>query len=434
MKNFKKITKVAMATVILATSFVSVTQVSALDKESKAKGRVEFYQYNKNNTGESYPYRAEADTYGAECVVNIDVKKPNKHGFDQDYKYSVKAKGVKALGIGNDLCAEVQKNANVNVGYNKYDGLMGRTDTGSVQLRHQGEKITSTANIRNKKIINKYYKAGVLGSKSSMVSVMFTYVVHNTQSLPKRAVNYKKFTKYVRTPSISKKNVVINNVHPVDGKDTITVKNIKKGTRLNFHSGHGGLYKSVKVNAKSYTLTLPQNSDVTKELFSGKNKKSTNIIISRTEPNSHESYRMKYKIPSQKAQKHTKLPIYDLNSKYEYNNYGIAFENGVAYVSQQSQVGKNSATYRVKYNGKTVFTFSNTVADLVYDDEYFYNKEYLKGTKEYNFFYSLTNLSVAELKKYTLTAQVKGKQESYPMQYLYPKAGTLEYIPIEILD
>ncbi|MBQ0139602.1 MAG: hypothetical protein KBT36_09915, partial [Kurthia sp.] len=60
--------------------------------------------------------------------------------------------------------------------------------------------------------------------------------------------------------------------------------------------------------------------------------------------------------------------------------------------------------------------------------------EYKKGTKEYNFFYSLTNLPVKELKKYTFTAQVKGKQESYPMQYLYPKAGTLDYHPIEVFE
>lgn len=437
MKNLKKITKVAMATVILASSFVSVTKVSAEDRESKAKGRVEFYQYNKKNTGETYPYDSEAESYGAECVVNINVKKPNKHGFYQDYKYSVKAKGVKKLGIGDDFCKAVQKHSNVNVGYNKYDGLMGRTNTGGVQLRHQGEKIAVKSFIRNKKIVNKYYKAGVIGNKTGEVNVMFTYVVKNQKSLPKGIIYGKNFKKkYVRTPSISKKNVVINNVHPVDGQDKITVKNIKKGTRLNFHSGEGVLYKSVKVNKKSYTLTLPKNKDITKALFTGTNKakKSNNVIISRTEPNSHESYRMKYKIPTQKAQQHTKLNIYDLHSDYEYNIGSIVFEGDTVYVSQQSEVGKNSATYRVKYNGKTVFTFANNVSELVYDDEYFFNREYTKGTKEYDFFKTLVPLSTKEKKKYTLTVQVKGKKESYPMQYLYPKLGTPDYQSIEVFD
>lgn len=411
---------------VLTVSSISILSIDKVNAKSTTNGRTEYYNLG-NKT--SYAERATSDEYlalGAECMatVNIKVNKGNKD-FRSNMKNSVKLKGTKRTNTGNDICTYAQKNRGFTINYDKANGGVLWFDKQFFGfVKHQGYKKIYTVYVNNKKLRDKYQKLGLMRKGDKEMKVIITVNVKNPKLMKKP--EYKITKNYVRTPSISGKNVIMNNVSYDDGSDTLTVKGLKKGTRLNIYNGSGQLYKSVKVNGSTYTVTVPRTKDLTTEFKSEdatSSKTTDKVIISRTEPNKFESYRLQYKIPKEKPAErtpsgnnsiirelgtaNTKIFVFDLLGDSEVS------------IQFQSLIGNKEGIYRIKYNGKEVYQFHASVSD--YDDlsdgDYLYFKEFSNDSNAVNVFKKLQPKSLADAKKYTITAQIEGKKESLPVPF-----------------
>lgn len=426
-----KFTKVLLATTLLAGTFLPFA--STVNAKSTTNGRTEYYDLG-NKT--SYAERATSDEYlalGAECMATVNIKgnKGNKD-FRSNMKNSVKLKGTKGTNTGNDICTYAQKNRGFTINYDKSGrGVVWFDKQFFGFVKHQGYKKIYTVRGLSKKLQNKYQKLGLLRRGDKEMNVIITVNVKNPKLIKKP--RYKITKNYVRTSSISSKNVVMNNVSYDDGSDTLTVKGLKKGTRLNIYNGSGQLYKSVKVNGSTYTVTVPRTKDLTTEFKSedATNSKTTDkVIISRTEPNKHESYRLQYKIPKEKVS--NKTPSGHSSTIKELGTAGASITvfsmQGESQVTIQfpSLIGNKDGVYRIKYDGKEVYKFNASSSD--YDDmgngDYLYYKEFTNDTQVVNTFKNLQPKNLADAKKYTITAQIDGKEESLPVPFYVSNSET----------
>lgn len=431
-----KFTKVLLATTLLAGTFLPFA--STVNAKSTTNGRTEYYgKAIKSSNAE----RATIDEYlllGAECMATVNIKgnKGNKD-FRSNMKNSVKLKGTKGTNTGNDICTYAQKDIGFKINYDKSGRGVVWFDTQFFGfVKHQGYKKIYTIDVNNKKLRDKYQKLGLMRKGDKEMKVIITVNVKNPKLIKKP--RYKITKNYVRTSSISSKNVLMNNVSYDDGSDTLTVKGLKKGTRLNIYHGSGELYKSVVVNATSYKVTLPRGRDIKAEFFSafyksgefGETGTTDKIILSRTEPNKHESYRLQYKIPKEKVS--NKTPSGHSSTIKELGTAGASITvfslQGESQVTIQfpSLIGNKEGVYRIKYDGKEVYKFNASAID--YDDmgngDYLYYKEFTNDTQAVNTFKNLQPKNLADAKKYTITAQIDGKEESLPVPFYVSNSET----------
>lgn len=433
-----KFTKVLLATTLLAGTFLPFA--STVNAKSTTNGRTEYYGKAIKSSNAK---RATSDEYlalGAECTATVNIKgnKGNKN-IRSNMKNSVKLKGTKGTNTGNDICTYAQKDIGFKINYDKSGrGVVWFDKQSFAFVKHQGYKKIYTVRGLSKKLQNKYQKLGLLSKGDDEMKIIITVNVKNPNLIKKP--RYKIAKNYVRTSSISSKNVLINNVSYDDGSDTLTVKGLKKGTRLNIYHGSGELYKSVVVNSTSYKVTVPRNSDIQKEFYSAfyksgeyKNKTTDKIIISRTEPNKHESYRLQYKIPEEKVS--NKTPSGHSSTIKELGTAGASITvfsmQGESQVTIQfpSLIGNKEGVYRIKYDGKEVYKFNVSSSD--YDDigngDYLYYKEFTNDTQAVNTFKNLQPKNLADAKKYTITAQIDGKEESLPVPFYVKNSETNDY-------
>jgi|GEM_PF-4915890 len=426
-----KFTKVLLATTLLAGTFLPFA--STVNAKSTTNGRTEYYGKAIKSSNAK---RATSDEYlalGAECTATVNIKgnKGNKN-IRSNMKNSVKLKGTKGTNTGNDLCTYAQKDIGFKINYDKSGrGVVWFDKQSFAFVKHQGYKKIYTVRGLSKKLQNKYQKLGLLRKGDDEMKVIITVNVKNPNLIKKP--RYKITKNYVRTSSISSKNVLINNVSYDDGSDTLTVKGLKKGTRLNIYNGSGQLYKSVKVNGSTYTVTVPRTKDLTTEFKSEdatSSKTTDKVIISRTEPNKHESYRLQYKIPKEKVS--NKTPSGHSSTIKELGTAGASITvfsmQGESQVTIQfpSLIGNKEGVYRIKYDGKEVYKFNASSGD--YDDmgngDYLYYKEFTNDTQAVNTFKNLQPKNLADAKKYTITAQIEGKKESLPVPFYVSNSET----------
>ena len=429
-----KFTKVLLATTLLAGTFFPFA--STVNAKSTTNGRTEYYDLGNKP---SYAERATSDEYlalGAECMATVNIKgNKGKSNFRSSMKHSVKLKGTKGSNTGDDICTYAQKNRGFTINYDKANGGVLWFDKQFFGfVKHQGYKKIYTVDVNNKKLRDKYQKLGLMRKGDKEMKVIITVNIKNPKLMKKP--DYKITKNYVRTSSISSKNVVMNNVSYDDGSDTLTVKGLKKGTRLNIYNGSGQLYKSVKVNGSTYTVTVPRTKDLTTEFKSEdatSSKTTDKVIISRTEPNKHESYRLQYKIPKEKVS--NKTPSGHSSTIKELGTAGASITvfsmQGESQVTIQfpSLIGNKEGVYRIKYDGKEVYKFNASSGD--YDDmgngDYLYYKEFTNDTQAVNTFKNLQPKNLADAKKYTITAQIDGKEESLPVPFYVKNSETNDY-------
>lgn len=430
-----KVTKLVLLSTIIAGSILPFA--STVNAKSFEHGRVEFYDYSERpvkdklaNEWNIYDY--EFGAIGAECTATIDIK-----GNDgkRDFIHPVKLKGTKGTNTDDALCEQIQAENSFSLGYkvknNKstiryYDG--GSYGFEEHYVNKQGYKIILSDYIEGKGV-SKYWKSGIADLVYSKgygvhISAIITFIIKNPKLM--KNPRYKITDNFKRTPTISNKNVVIRNNHFDDGEDTITVNNLKNGTRLNIFNHMGQLQKSVEVNGTSYTYKVPRKKDIKKYLlspdFREDKKNAEYVIISRTEPNSHESYRVKYKIPNQKPPERTPSGSIDSDIQY-WGKLGVSIwvtdvpRYNIKDVSIQfnSMVGKQDTLYRIKYDGKEVYSF--TVKANEYDEDDYYYKDFTNDPQMVDIFTKLKPKSLEDAKKYTITAQIDGKKESLPLQF-----------------
>lgn len=437
MKNTSKFAKVALATGLMFSSYVGFSETSVFkDNTVSAKtrtqdyvpSRTEYYGFQKNKKMNTMMGISEHKTMGAECVVTVDLKgNKGKSNFRNSYKNSAKLKGTSTTGTDNKLCTYIQKKEYITVGYDKASKIVKMYDGQSrTNIEEQGQKSIYSTNISDNSLLAKYRKLGYIKPTEKELKVLVTVNVKNPQlSKDKR---YKKMKPYKRTPSISSKNVVINNINTNDGQDSVTVKGLKKGTELNIYNTKGQLMKVVKPTSSSYTIKMDKDEDVTEYFMPYTKEKATQIILSRKEPNSVESYRIRYAIPKEKST--VKTP-YQEHSQIKESNSVVAsvfLTNDTQFgmdsvIEFYSMTGKQPAKYRIKENGKTVYTFDVTSKDLSYDG---YKNDYQVSVKLPTVEVpvvqkTLKPSSITKAKSMTITAQVTGKQESNPVSFYLPK-------------
>lgn len=437
MKNTSKFAKVALATGLMFSSYVGFSETSVFkDNTVSAKtrtqdyvpSRTEYYGFQKNKKMNTMMGISEHKSMGAECVVTVDLKgNKGKSNFRNSYKNSAKLKGTSTTGTDNKLCTYIQKKEYITVGYDKASKIVKMYDGQSrTNIEEQGQKSIYSTNISDKSLLAKYRKLGYIKPTEKELKVLVTVNVKNPQlSKDKR---YKKMKPYKRTPSISSKNVVINNINANDGQDSVTVKGLKKGTELNIYNTKGQLMKVVKPTSSSYKITMDKDEDVTEYFMPYTKEKATQIILSRKEPNSVESYRIRYAIPKEKST--VKTP-YQEHSQIKESNSVVAsvfLTNDTQFgmdsvIEFYSMTGKQPAKYRIKENGKTVYTFDVTSKDLSYDG---YKNDYQVSVKLPTVEVpvvqkTLKPSSITKAKSMTITAQVTGKQESNPVSFYLPK-------------
>lgn len=435
MKNTSKFAKVALATGLMFSSYVGFSETSVFkDNTVSAKtekyvpSRTEYYGFERTKQVNMLMGSKEHKTMGAECVVTVDLKgNKGKSNFRNSYKNSAKLKGTSTTGTDNKLCTYIQKQEYITVGYDKASKIVKMYDgQNRINIREQGQKNIYSTNISDKRLLAKYRKLGYIKPTEKDIKVIVTVNVKNPQLSQDKG--YKKMKAYKRTPSISSKNVVINNINSNDGQDSVTVKGLKKGTELNIYNNKGQLMKVVKPKSSTYTIKMDKDEDVTEYFMPYTKEKATQIILSRKEPNSVESYRIRYAIPKEKA--NVKTP-YQEHSQIKESNSVVAsvfLTNDTQFgmdsvIEFYSMTGKQPAKYRIKENGKTVYTFDVTSKDLSYDG---YKNDYQVSVKLPTLEVpvvqkTLKPSSITKAKSMTITAQVTGKQESNPVSFYLPK-------------
>ena len=437
MKNTSKFAKVALATGLMFSSYVGFSETSVFkDNTVSAKtrtqdyvpSRTEYYGFQKGRDINVMMGTKEHKTLGAECVVTVDLKgNKGAMNFRNSYKNSAKLKGNSTTGTDDKLCTYVQKKRYITVNYEKASKIVKMYDGQSrINVREQGQKRIYSTNISDKSLLAKYRKLGYIKPTEKDIKVIVTVNVKNPQLSKDKG--YKKMKAFKRTPHISSKNVDINNINANDGQDSVTVKGLKKGTELNIYNSKGQLMKVVKPTSSSYTIKMNKDEDVTEYFMPYTKEKATQIILSRKEPNSVESYRMRYAIPKEKAT--VKTP-YQEHSQIKESNSVVAsvfLTNDTQFgmdsvIEFYSMTGKQPAKYRIKENGKTVYTFDVTSKDLSYDG---YKNDYQVSVKLPTVEVpvvqkTLKPSSLTKAKNMTITAQVTGKQESNPVSFYLPK-------------
>lgn len=437
MKNTSKFAKVALATGLMFSTYVGFSETSVFKDntvsaktrtESYVPSRTEYYGFKKGRDINKLLGSSEYKTMGAECVVTVDLKgNKGNSNFRNSYKNSAKLKGTSTTGTDTKLCSYIQKKEYITVGYDKASKIVKMYDGQSrTNIRQQGQKSIYSTSIYDKHLLSKYRKLGYIKNNENKISVLITVNVKNPQISKDKG--YKKMKAYKRTPSISSKNVVINNINANDGQDSVTVKGLKKGTELNIYNTKGQLMKVVRPTNSTYTIKMDKDEDVSKYFETKFNEKATQIILSRKEPNSVESYRMRYAIPKEKAT--VKTP-YQEHSQIKESNSVVAsvfLTNDTQFgmdsvIEFYSMTGKQPAKYRIKENGKTVYTFDVTSKDLSYDG---YKNDYQVSVKLPTVEVpvvqkTLKPSSLTKAKNMTITAQVTGKQESNPVSFYLPK-------------
>lgn len=424
---------------VLTISSITLIYADKANAKKSSNGRTEYYDYDykANSSATEYEYLA----LGAECTVAINMKGNSGEGIADDYKdsrmsrHTAKLKGTKGSKTGDDVCSYAQKYSYFNINYHKYINEIVFYSTNKNKsypmygaISHQGYKMIFDVPLKNSKMIKKYRKLGLMTNNSKNIKIIVTARIKNPKSLKKyshgKKYEYKITQNYVRTPSISSKNVVMNNVTYDDGSDTLTVKGLKKGTRLNVYNGFGQLYKSVKVNGTSYKITVPRNKDLTTEFKSSLSKnKADKIILSRTEPNKFESYRLQYKIPKEKPAERTpsgnNSNIRELGTASASISVFDALGQSQVSIQFQSLIGNKEGIYRIKYDGKEVYKFHASSSD--YSDldngDYLYFKEFSNDAQAVNIFKNLKPKNLEDAKKYTITAQIEGMKESLPVPF-----------------
>lgn len=431
----KKGIQYLIAFTMLFATYASFTDTSVFkEAEVQAKtsdyvpSRTEYYWNTKDKRSNEYASKQEYDVTGAECVVTVDLKgNKGKDNFRNSYKNSKKFKGTSTTGTGTDVCTYIQKKEYITIGYSKAVGNVRMYDgQRRIEILTQGQKRIYSTDITDKKLLAKYRKLGYIKSNSNRLKTIMTVNVKNPKLAKDKA--YKKMKDYKRTPSISPKNVVINNINSNDGVDSLTVKGLKKGTKLSIYDTKGKLMRVVSPSSSTYKVKMKQNEDITKYFESRYGEKATQVILSRTEPNGVESYRIRYAIPKEKAsqstpyQEHSQIKegksvlatIFLTNDK----KYGMESE-----ISFYSMTGNQPAKYRIKQGNQVVYEIDVTKKDLqsekykndyvvvrkVLDDEFIGIQKVLKP------------ISLAYAKSLTITAQVAGKKESFPISFYFPK-------------
>ena len=435
----KKIIKILTALTILCTTYTGISyipteqghEVSAKTRtESYVPSRTEYYGFQKNAKMNRLAGSSEYSTMGAECVVTVDLKgNKGAMNFRNSYKNSKKLKGVSATGTDNKLCAYVQKQRYITVNYEKASKIVKMYDGQSrTNIREQGQKSIYTAQIKDKSLLSKYRKLGYIKPNEDIIKVLITVNVKNPQLSQDKG--YKKMKPYKRTPSISSKNVVINNINSNDGQDSVTVKGLKKGTELNIYNTKGQLMKVVKPKSSTYTIKMDKDEDVSKYFESQFSEKATQIIFSRKEPNSVESYRIRYAIPKEKASVRTPYQEHSQIKDSASVRASIFLTNDTKYgmkstIEFYSMTGKYPAKYRIKKNGKTVHTIDVAKKDMKYDQ---YKNDYqvsieVPAADIPIIQQALKPTSLTVAKSMTITAQMEGMKESYPVSFYLPKGS-----------
>lgn len=435
----KKIIKTLAVLTILCTTYMGISyipteqghEVSAKTRtESYVPSRTEYYGFQKGRTINELLGGAEHKTMGAECVVTVDLKgNKGAMNFRNSYKNSEKLKGTSATGTDNKLCTYVQKKEYITVGYEKavnnvvmYDGQ------NRIPVKQQGQKRIYPVHISDKSLLAKYRKLGYISKSETTMDVLVTVNVKNPQ-LSKDKL-YKKMKAFKRTPHIPKENVVINNINANDGQDSVTVKGLKKGTELNIYNTKGQLMKVVKPKSSTYTIKMDKDEDVSKYFETRFNEKATQIIFSRKEPNSVESYRIRYTIPKEKASVRTPYQEHSQIKDSGSVRASIFLTNDTKYgmkstIEFYSMTGKYPAKYRIKKNGKTVHTIDVAKKDMKYDQ---YKNDYqvsieVPAANIPIIQQALKPTSLTVAKSMTITAQMEGMKESYPVSFYLPKGS-----------
>lgn len=425
-------------TLVASTLIPTATQATAKGKTYK-DGRTEFY------VSEGIVSRAEFKengTNGLECTVTIDASN-EKGKYSQSknwYKYSNKLKGNKYSKTGNDICEIAQKQNQYQTSFEK-DGknLVWRTYGLTGFIRKQGQKNVLQVEKLPAKIVKKYKARGF--EMGSTANVIVTHKVINYKNV-KNNKEYKNVKKpFVRSNTIKPRQVKFNNQHMADGRDSLTVTGLKKGTRLSVYKTDGKLYKEVEVKGNSYTFTFKEYEDILKVLKPIKSRET--ILISQRKPNEMESFRLPYKIPKEKKQVHA-LTFGEHSEIYQgkkgvgsVSKYVITEDNesGTA-LGFTIEDKPQDVTYKIKKDNKVVHEI-----DLKKED--FKQMENYGTTKNPYYGYDKTIMSdaseeaikflqakdVKEAKRYTFTATKKGFKESKPFPFysVDEKKGTFSY-------
>lgn len=439
----KKGIQYLIAFTMLFATYASFTDTSVFkEAEVQAKtddyvpSRMEYYWNTKDKRSNVSAFNKEYNATGAECVVTVDLKgNKGKSDFKNSYKKSKKFKGTSTTGTGTDVCTYVQKQEYITVGYSKANGMVEMYDgQNRISIYTQGQKRIYTTDIFDKKLLAKYRKLGYINSKSNQLKTIMTINVKNPKIAKNKA--YKKMKDYKRTPSISPKNVVINNINSNDGVDSLTVKGLKKGTKLSIYNTRGQLMRVVSPSSSTYTVKMKQDEDITKYFESRYSEKATQIILSRTEPNGVESYRIRYAIPKEKANVRTPSLTHSeiqgsksvLASVIISKDKSYGFESGVSFYSM---TGKQDTKYRIKSNGKTVYEFNITKKEIEsdgYKNDYTVYKRFDDSALQ-DIRKAIKPTSLAHAKSFTITAQIAGKPESLPVSFYLPQGyNSMDYV------
>lgn len=435
----KKIIKILAALTILCTTYTGISyipteqghEVSAKTRtQDYVPSRTEYYGFQKGRTINEMMGAKEHKTMGAECVVTVNLKgNKGTSNFRNSYKNSAKLKGTSTTGTDTKLCSYIQKQEYITVGYDKASKIVKMYDgQNRINIKQQGQKSIYNTSIQDKNLLAKYRKLGYISKNETTMDVLVTVNVKNPQLSKDKG--YKKMKAYKRTPSISAKNVVIHNINSNDGQDSVIVKGLKKGTELNIYNTKGQLMRVVKPTSSTYTIKMNKDEDVSKYFESKYGEKATQIILSRKEPNSVESYRMRYAIPKEKAT--VKTP-YQEHSQIKESNSVVAsvfLTNDTKYgikstIDFYSMTGKQPAKYRIKKNGKTVHTIDVAKKDMKYDQ---YKNDYqvsieVPAADIPIIQQALKPTSLTVAKSMTITAQMEGMKESYPVSFYLPKGS-----------
>lgn len=435
----KKIIKTLTALTILCTTYTGISyipteqghEVSAKTRtENYVPSRTEYYGFQKTRTMNEMMGAKEHDVLGAECIVTVDLK-GNKglSNFRNSYKNSAKLKGTPTTGTDNKLCTYLQKSRYITVGYDKSVKIVKMYDgQNKIDIEEQGQKRIYAAYITDKSLLSKYRKLGYITPKGKEMEILVTINIKNSQLSQDKG--YKKMKAFKRTPIIPSKNVVINNINANDGQDSVTVKGLKKGTELNIYNTKGQLMEVVKPKSSTYTIKMDKDEDVSKYFESKYSEKATQIIFSRKEPNSVESYRIRYAIPKEKASVRTPYQEHSQIKDSASVRASIFLTNDTKYgmkstIEFYSMTGKYPAKYRIKKNGKTVHTIDVAKKDMKYDQ---YKNDYqvsieVPAADIPIIQQALKPTSLTVAKSMTITAQMEGMKESYPVSFYLPKGS-----------
>lgn len=435
----KKIIKILTALTILCTTYTGISyipteqghEVSAKTRtENYVPSRTEYYGFQKGRTINELMSTREYGTVGAECIVTVDLKgNKGTSNFRNSYKNSAKLKGTSTTGTDDKLCTYIQKKEYITVGYDKASKIVKMYDGQSrINIREQGQKRIYSTSIFDKNLLTKYRKLGYIKPNEKYLNVLITVNVKNPQLSQDKG--YKKMKAFKRTPIIPSKNVVINNINANDGQDSVTVKGLKKGTELNIYNTKGQLMEVVKPKSSTYTIKMDKDEDISKYFETYAYEKATQIIFSRKEPNSVESYRIRYAIPKEKASVRTPYQEHSQIKDSGSVRASIFLTNDTKYgmkstIEFYSMTGKYPAKYRIKKNGKTVHTIDVAKKDMKYDQ---YKNDYqvsieVPAADIPIIQQALKPTSLTVAKSMTITAQMEGMKESYPVSFYLPKGS-----------